>query len=292
MLSGQFASRKIKLATERFLLEQQVAAVPAASRYQGPRAFIDYLTGALHAAYGEHGVLADVEANWKLRAGCTVVAALEIGDRLEVIAVGDSGIRINGSDMLWVLKPLDDVTSILRREAWRYFESKGLPAERCDVLAGFMCWRGTQHQVPGDETAEPGVVAEIERRALAACRSHLPNVPESELMQLIRHGIEHGQGDFQNVTDKALGYGGLDGFHVPDRFIEHRSFALADVHSIELFSDGYFAPAEGFGVAAWETSFQAVEAADPYKIDRYISTKGTSAVALTDDRTYLGVKLR
>ncbi len=111
-------------------------------------------------------------------------------------------------------------------------------------------------------------------------------------MQLIRHGIEHGQGEFQNVTDKALGYGGLDGFHVPDRFIEHRSFALADVHSIELFSDGYFAPAEGFGVAAWEASFQAVEAADPYKIDRYISTKGTSAVALTDDRTYLGVKLR
>ncbi|MBK8086479.1 MAG: hypothetical protein IPK28_23155 [Devosia sp.] len=290
MLSGQFASRTIKRATERFLFEQKSAEVSAAFRYQGPRAFIDYLTAALHTAYLEHGVLGDVEADWKLRAGCTVVAALEIGDRLEVVAVGDSGIRINGSDMLWVLKPLDDVTSILRRETWRYFEAKGLPAARCDILAGFMCWRGTQHQLAGDETADPGMVAEIEQRAFAACRAHLPNVPEAELMQLIRHGIEHGQGEFQNVIDKALGYGGLDGFHVPDRFIEHRSFARADVHTIELFSDGYFAPAAGFGVAEWEASFRAVEAADPHKIDRYISTKGTTAVALTDDRTYLGVK--
>jgi hypothetical protein len=209
-----------------------------------------------------------------------------------VVAVGDSGIRVNGSDLLWVLKPLDDVTSLLRRETWRYFESRGLPPARCNELAGFMCWRGTEHQVAGDETAAPSVVAEIERRALAACRSRLPEIPEAELMLLIRHGIEHGQGEFQNVTGKALGYGGLDGFHVPDRYIEHRSFALADIRSLELFSDGYFEPGKEFGVAAWEASFRAVEAADPHKIDRYISTKGTTSAALTDDRTYLGVQLK
>lgn len=292
MLSGQFASRTIKRATERFLIEQQAPAVAAEFCYQGPRAFIDYLTGALRAAYIEQGALAAVEDNWKVRAGCTIVAALQVGDGLEVVAVGDSGIRINGSEMLWVLKPLDDVTSILRREAWRYFEGAGLSAERCDQLAGFLCWRGTEHQASGDESGEPAVVAEIERRALAACRSHLPDVPEAELLLLIQHGIEHGQGEFQNVTDKALGYGGLDGFHVPDRYIEHRSFPLADIRSLELFSDGYFEPGKGFGVEAWEASFRAVEAADPHKIDRYISTKGTTAAALTDDRTYLGVKLK
>jgi len=72
---------------------------------------------------------------------------------------------------------------------------------------------------------------------------------------------------------------------VPDRYIEHRSFARAEVHSLELFTDGYFEPAKGFGVAQWEASFRAVEAADPHKIDRYISTKGTTSAALTDDRT-------
>ncbi len=72
--------------------------VAADWQWRGQRAFIDYLTAALHAAYVEQGVLAEVEADWTLRAGCTVVAALDIGDRLEVVAVGDSGIRINGSE--------------------------------------------------------------------------------------------------------------------------------------------------------------------------------------------------
>ena len=292
MLSGQFASRIVKRATERFLIEQQAPKLPGSPGWTGPRAFIDSLTSALHAAYEQEGALSAVEADWKVRAGCTIVAALQIGDRLEIVAVGDSGIRVNGDDLLWVLKPLDDVTAILRREAWRFFEAKGLPAQRADELAGFLTWRGTQHQVAPNETADPAVIAEIEGRALAACKTHLPDAPEAELMRLIQHGIEHGQGEFQNVTDKVLGYGGLDGFHVPDRYIEHRSYALADIHTLELFSDGYFEPGKGFGVAHWEESFRAVEAADPHKIDRYISTKGTTAAALTDDRTYLGVKLK
>lgn len=292
MLSGQFASRIVKRATERFLLDQQAPKAPGGHRYDGPRVFIDYLTAALHSAYQQEGALSAVEADWKVRAGCTIVAALQIEDRLEIVAVGDSGIRVNGDDLLWVLKPLDDVTSILRREAWRYFETAGLSAQRSDELAGYLTWRGTQHQQAGVESADPAVVAEIERRALSACKLHLPDAPEAELMLLIQHGIEHGQGEFQNVTDKVLGYGGLDGFHVPDRYIEHRSYPLSDITSLELFSDGYFEPAKGFGMEAWEASFLAVEAADPYKIERYISTKGTTALALTDDRTYLGVKLK
>lgn len=292
MLSGQFASRIVKRATERFLLDQQAPKLPGGLNYSGPRAFIDYLTSALHAAYHQEGALSAVEADWKIRAGCTIVAALQIGDRLEIVAVGDSGVRVNGNDLLWVLKPLDDVTAILRREAWRYFEAAGLSAQRADELAGFMTWRGTRHQVAGNESADPGVIAEIESRALAACRTHLPAAPEDELMLLIQHGIEHGQGQFQNVTDKVLGYGGLDGFAVPDRYVEHRSYPLAEIDTLELFSDGYFEPAKGFGVAHWEESFRTVEAVDPHKIDRYISTKGTTAVALTDDRTDLGVKLK
>ena len=292
MLSGQFASRTVKRATERFLLEQQASTIAEGFAYEGPRAFIDYLTTALRDAYVDENALAAVEADWKLRAGCTIVAALHVEERIEVIAVGDSGIRINGSDLLQVLKPLDDVTSLLRRETWRYFEARGLPEADCDRLAASMTWPGTQHQPPGIETSDPKVIGEIEQLALAACHDRLPGVPDSELMYLIQHGIAHGQGEFQNVTDKVLGYGGLDGFAVPDRYIEHRSYALADVDTLELFSDGYFETGKGFGVDLWEAAFREVEAADPHKIDRYISTKGSTPAQLTDDRTYLGVQLK
>ena len=291
MLSGQYASRTVQRAIEVFLLAQGQHDKPDL-QFQGGQHFVDYLGAAIHAGYVEHGALAAVEADWKLRGGCTVMAAMLIGDRLEVVAVGDSGIRINGNDTLQVLKPLDDVTAILRREAWHYFAALGHSVEECDKFSAAMTWQGTQNQLTGTVTANPDVVAVIEQRALTACRAHLPNVPEHELLLLIQHGIAHGQGKFQNITDPVLGYGGIDGFAVPNRYVETRSYALADIETIELFSDGYFKPGSGFGVASWEAAFDEVEAEDIHKIGRYMSTKGTTSSQLTDDRSYLGVRLK
>jgi hypothetical protein len=291
MLSGQFASRTVQAAIEKFLLAQGDPAQPDL-QFSGAQAFIDYLGAAIHAGYVAHDALDAVNADWKLRGGCTVMAAMLIGDRLEVVAVGDSGLRLNGSEVLQVLKPLDDVTAILRRETWRYFEALGHDGASCDRLSGMVTWQGTRHQPPGEETSDPGILQQLEQRSLAACRAHLPHVPVDELETLIQGGICYAQGMFQNATGPVLGYGGLDGFPVPPRFVEARSYELADIEMIELFSDGYFRLGDGFGVAAWEAAFQAVEAEDPHKIGRYMSTKGTTDLALTDDRTYLGIRLR
>lgn len=291
MLSGQYASRVVQSAVETFLIAQGDASKPEL-QFQGGQHFVDYLGNAIHAGYQAHDALAAVEADWKLRAGCTVMAAMIIGDRLEVVAVGDSGIRINGSDTLQVLKPLDDVTAILRRETWQYFEALGNSQPECDKHSAAMTWQGTQNQTPGTITAAPEIVAEIEQLTLTACRAHLPSVPEHELLLLIQHGISHGQGEFQNVTEPVLGYGGIDGFPVPGRYVETRSYALADIDTIELFSDGYFKLGDEFGVASWEAGFAEVEAEDINKIGRYMSTKGTTASQLTDDRSYLGVRLK
>ncbi|ODT47968.1 hypothetical protein [Devosia sp. 63-57] len=291
MLSGQFASRVVQGAIEKFILAQGDASQPEL-QFAGGQHFVDYLGRAIRARYVANGVLDAVTADWKLRGGCTVMATLIIGDRLEVVAVGDSGLRINGNDVLQVLKPLDDVTAIMRRETWRYFEALGRSTADCDRLSALITWQGTRHQPSGAETADAGVIAEIESRSLAACKAHLPNVPVAEIETLVHGGICYGQGDFQNVTDKVLGYGGLDGFAVPERYVETRSYALADIDTIELFSDGYFKLGEGFGVAAWEQGFRDVEAEDLHKIGRYMSTKGTTDIALTDDRTYMGVRLK
>ena len=291
MLSGQFASRAVQAAIEKFILAQGDPAQPEL-QFAGGQHFIDYLGTAIHARYVANNALEAVTADWKLRGGCTVMAALIIGDRLEVVAVGDSGLRINGSDVLQVLKPLDDVTALMRRETWRFFEAQGRDLETCDRLAGFVTWQGTRHQPAGAETADAAVIAEIETRSLAACRAHLPSVPAAEIEALVHGGICYAQGDFQNVTAPVLGYGGLDGFAVPQRYVETRSYALAEIETIELFSDGYFKLGDGFGIEAWERGFREVEAEDVHKIGRYMSTKGTTDIALTDDRTYLGIRLK
>lgn len=291
MLPGQFASRTVQQATELYMLAQ---GDPARRELQfgGPVHFISWLTRAMHDAYASHGRLDDVTRDWRLRGSCTIMAALVIGDRLEIVAVGDSGIRINGTDTLQVLKPLDDVTSILRREAWQFFAAKGEPDDKCEAYAGLMTWQGTRNQPAGSPTADLAVISEIERRTLAKVRAHLPDAPESELLLLIQHGISNGQGKFQNVVEPHLAYGGIDGFAIPERHIETRSYRLADVETVELFSDGYFKLGASLGVAAWEAAFTEVEAEDPHKIGRYLSTKGTTLSNLTDDRTYLGVRLK
>jgi hypothetical protein len=291
MLPGQFASRTVQKAAELYILAQGDPARPEL-QFSGPTQFIAHLTKAMHDAYVAHGRLDDVTRDWRVKGSCTIMAALVIGDRLEIVAVGDSGSRINGRDTLQVLKPLDDVTSLLRREAWQFFAARGVGEADCDRYAGLLTWQGTRNQSAGSPTADPAVVAEIEARALRAVKAHLPDAPETELLDLIQHGISNGQGKFQNVTEPHLAYGGIDGFPVPDRHVESRGYRLAEIETIELFSDGYFKLGEGFGVAAWEAAFAEVEAEDPHKIGRYMSTKGTTPGNLTDDRTYLGVRLK
>jgi hypothetical protein len=254
--------------------------------------FITYQNQEIRAGYERNGALEKAEADWKLRGGCTVMLAFYLGDRLEVVAVGDSGARFNGTDIFQVLKPLDDVTAALRSEAWRYFAARGHDEADCDRFSGALTWQGTRFQAAGSPTADAAAIAEIEARALERCRKQLPHVPDWELFELFHKGIAHGQGDFQNITDRVLGYGGLDGFGVPDKYVETRSYRLADIDCIELFSDGYFLPGDDFGVASWEKTFQIVEREDPHKIGKFPSTKGTTKTMFTDDRSYLGVKLR
>ena len=291
MLSGRFASRRVRRAIEMFLIAQGQPSM-AEFHYRGPVELIAYLDNAIRVGYEENGAYERAEADWKLRGGCTVMLAFHLGDRLEFVAVGDSGARINEAELFQVLKPLDDVTSILRREAWRAFAARGYAEADCEKLAAALTWHGSRFQAAGSPTSDAAIIAEIEARALSACRERLPHVPEWEFFELFHKGIANGQGDFQNVTDRALGYGGLDGFGVPEKYIETRSYALAEVETIELFSDGYFLPGAEFGVASWEAAFAYVEERDPNKIGEFLSTKGTTATMLTDDRTYLGVRLR
>jgi hypothetical protein len=291
MLPGRFASRTVQRATERYLLAQGRPDEPGLQFRDGAH-YVAYLTRTIADAYLSLGVLEAATADLRLRAACTVMAAFQTGDRLEIVGVGDSGIRINGTEVIQPLKPLDDVTSILRRETWTYFAARGRSPEACDALAREMCWQGTRNQPQGSPTTAAGVVAEIEQRTLAACRALLPAVADGELRLLIEQGIINGQGRFQNVTGPTLSYGGIDGFPVPEVHIVTRSYALSEIDTFELFSDGYFKPGADFGVASWEAAFAEVEAEDPHKIRSYLSTKGTTATALTDDRSYLGVRLR
>lgn len=244
---------------------------------------------AIAATYRAHGLFEDAEADPPTRMGCTLAVGLEHRDGLTVVAVGDSGIRVTRRDGTVALleedKALDTVTALMRREAWRWAIAAGADAEAVRTLSDSVVWSGFGSPHPGlDEAA----TERLRGRALEACRAAVPQAPESELDYLLDTGI-FGQRAFANHPDLTLGYGVLDGFAVPERYVQVAHFGRDEVARLEIHSDGYFDPPAGFGVEAWEAAFRAVEREDPDKVGRHASTKGSTASAWTDDRTYLGV---
>ncbi len=84
---------------------------------------------------------------------------------------------------------------------------------------------------------------------------------------------------YQNNNDNPLGYGAIDGFNTPDKFVKTLEIPRDQVQLIELFSDGYPAIPSGNTIEDWENAFKEAEREDPGRWKKYQSTKSQ------DDRT-------
>lgn len=88
-----------------------------------------------------------------------------------------------------------------------------------------------------------------------------------------------GQFKYQNNADDIMGYGVIDGSETPEKFIKVFEYNIANITSIELFSDGYFAVPKEVTIDGWEQMHLLVEREDPDKWLKYPSVKSK------DDRT-------
>ena len=284
MLSGQYAAVTVKAALERIL------SAPDAPLGDG-MAIVRAVTEALATAYRRHGMLERAFHERENRFSATMALVTLHDELADVTLVGDSGIRIGGK-VIQVEKDLDLITATLRQQAWPVIGESTRDPVLMERVARQVTWHGTS-QAP--EAVAPhldaGKLARIEALAIAANLQRLPHVPRKDIETLVRGGIVNAQGGFQNEPDECLGYSCLDGYAVPERLVHRERLPLAGLETIELFSDGYFAPGSGFGVASWEAAFAEVEREDPSKIGRYISVKGSGGGVFADDRTYLGVRL-
>jgi serine/threonine protein phosphatase PrpC len=87
------------------------------------------------------------------------------------------------------------------------------------------------------------------------------------------------QFEYQNNFKEPLGYGVIDGTDTPTKFVKTFEYELKTIHTIELFSDGYFDIPQEISIKSWEKTFKKVEKEDPDKWKKYKSTKSK------DDRT-------
>lgn len=282
---GRFAAGLAQAALAAFLASEDLTEAQGEAR---GRRLVAALNDALRAGYARLGIEDDVEATPQARAGCAVTAALHDGADLLIVAVGDCGARLDGGFgrvLIAEAKPLDRISTLLRREAWRRMEAKGAPREACMRAGDAAAGRGVATPPDGLSIEEAAAIAATVAATMA--REH-PGLPSQEVATMTAQGIS-GQRAFANRADLGLGYGVVDGFGTPDGFIVQRRFPRASTQALELFSDGYFAIPDARGLDAFEAGHRDVERVDFDKLGAFASMKGSAPDRATDDRSYVHV---
>jgi len=94
------------------------------------------------------------------------------------------------------------------------------------------------------------------------------------------------EGFYRNNADSPAGYGVLDGSSVPTKFVKLYKFNVADIQTLDIYTDGYFAIPQRATIEAYEGLHAKVQQEDPHKCLAYPSTKSN------DDRTVMIVNFR
>jgi hypothetical protein len=278
-LSGQYAAELIQRTLERELA--------GGSRLDG-LGLVGLLTDRIAAAHARFGLTEAVREDANPRFAATLALAVVRDAQLEIVLVGDSGVRVNGAAVFQVEKELDGITAALRVAAWQCAARRGSDWLAREQISRSLVRHGTRSCRAGLLTRDDLLAIEAETQA--CCARQFPAVPAELVLRLIHGGIVGEQKSHQNNGASPLGYSCLDGFPIPAHLIAVHALDLAEVVRLELFTDGYFGQAPGFGVACWEAHFAAIEAEDPAKIGRYKSVKGSIGPVWADDRTYVAVQ--
>lgn len=220
-------------------------------------------------------------------AATTAALALDDGDKLQFLLVGDSGVRINGAEVVQMHKPIDSIFTAARVTLMKNGMRKKMGEPDSDALE-LQTRRSIAYGLNTVlDNIEMGYLVDEVTQAL---RGELPPNAYPEIYSLLAKGIGLGQPPFMNEKNHCLGYGVLNGdaVHGPDVLIFDRP--RSSIHTLEFFTDGYMTPGKETNTQSWEQAWAEIEIQDPYKIGPYPHIKCSTLNEYWDDRTVLIVK--
>ncbi|WP_332774749.1 hypothetical protein [Polaromonas sp.] len=268
---GRFAARQAAMA-----MVSTALAPDHAARAQA-RWLID-----MNRAIAE-GLLAQAPPG--TRAGTTAAAVLDCGDELRFLIVGDSGVRINGTELIHLHKDVDRIYTAGRIAAFKRLQTKGWVGDALEQGARQLVAKGLSQAAQFGLDAHE--VESILRGARQACVPLLQPDAVSLVESMLLAGIAQGQYGFANRAGHSLGYAVVDGGDTQGADLLAFSRPKSEVRSIELFTDGYATCPPDVTLRAWEDEFARVEALDYAKTAAYPGVKGSTTTQFSDDRSVL-----
>lgn len=214
----------------------------------------------------------------------TMAVAFDCGDAWRFVIVGDTGLRLNGTEILRRDKPIDDISTEARIRVFSALAGTGPADDRIEdatrraILLGLD--QAVEEGVLSGEVADHVITSTI--RGLGFDRHH------ALVERFLRGGIKIQQ-EFANDPSNPLGFDTLNGT-LPRRGEWIDVFRpKAAVRSIEVFTDGYPLVPSAVSVEAWENAFMTAEEEDVHKIGKYPAVKGSTSAEFFDDRTVIVV---
>ena len=215
----------------------------------------------------------------------TLALAIDCGENWRFFCLGDSAIRVNGSETLRHTKLIDDVATFARVALFHDL-SKRLPdlesaemAARRGIFLGF------------DDAVEKGIMGhELADNIITETIVGLSLQNEGAIVRAFLTAGICMQYRFANEVGNSLCYDVLaDGTPQIGDWVDVWR-PKEDVQTIEVFSDGYAKLPDNPTVAAWEAAFEATDKQDFQRISEYTAVKGGTENEFFDDRTVVIVQ--
>lgn len=210
--------------------------------------------------------------------------ALDCGENWRFLAVGDTGIRLNGTEVLRYEKPIDGISTHARVSVFKTLARTDRTPDETEMATRRAIMLGL------DQAVEEGVLTR--QRADEIIDSTVRTLGLDRHRGLVERFLRGGiktQHEFGNDPEGPLGFDTLNGTLPRRGELLDITRPKSGVRSIEIFTDGYPDIPAAVSVEAWEAAFAKAEAEDVHKIGAFATVKGSTAAEYFDDRTVIVV---
>lgn len=202
---------------------------------------------------------------------------------IRIVVSGDSGVRVNGTDIYRKLKFVDTVTAEARVAIFKLLANKHKDTDKIEELTRYASFYGL------NAALDKKILSKNEADAVLSATKEITmaKTVEDLVDDFLMTGI-NSQIQFANVPGLPLSYSVLNKNETLVEDVIDVRLQRSEVHTLEIFSDGYFSlPSEDTSITAWEREFAAVETRDFSKLYECKNVKGSTGKEFSDDRSLI-----